>query len=165
MTSAGFSVLSRISALNIGETIYRPLRALKHLDSTRISYALCAVEHAQNRPRAAQEFYLSQVFQSEDVLPLSVPAYDSGDASLPRFPVLCLDRESRNRKFNLLQSLGLGVSCMYRDVLSDIPGVPKVSFTQLGNARRFASQLLTLPTHSGVTSHHLKLVLNGLKRS
>ena len=76
---------------------------------------------------------------------------------LLRYPIL-LSVESRDVIYQALKRAGLGPSVMYPASLPNISGLRSILGTEQSfpNAERFASQLITLPTHVHVNKKNIE---------
>jgi len=151
-----YGCLSRNPALKLGQTIFKPLSALHQLPETR-RQLLTANIHAYTSRSRLIEAELSDIVQRNSSL-MDLP-HAAGERSgrLLRFPLLCADREMRDRLLVAMRKEGLGATAMYRQALPAIEGVAgRVTVRgELVNAQAFGDRLITLPTHAGVTPAHL----------
>lgn len=88
------------------------------------------------------------------------------DALYLRFPIFVDDEEKRNKIYEELNNLGLGISKMYPESLNRI----KPLFTNLNrlkkysNAERISKQILTLPTHYAVTYRDIDCIIKVIEK-
>ena len=83
---------------------------------------------------------------------------------LLRYPLL-LDVASRDRIYQKLKQAGLGPSILYPASLPRITGLTHIidGKQSFPNAEMFASQLLTLPTHSCVSDKNIEKMITILR--
>ncbi|MEJ2516382.1 MAG: DegT/DnrJ/EryC1/StrS family aminotransferase [Gammaproteobacteria bacterium] len=145
-----YGFASRIPALGIGETRYRILDAVSGLEPGRCQAAMAALHGWNAVPtpgQAALEAALGGAVRGWRCV--STSSDDIGRRLL-RLPVLAPSEDARDAALGRL--VDLGASCFYGRCLADIPGMPPgLEGDAPANARAFASRLLTLPVHSGVS--------------
>jgi dTDP-4-amino-4,6-dideoxygalactose transaminase len=85
---------------------------------------------------------------------------------LLRYPLL-LDAVSRDRIYLKLKQAGLGPSILYPASLSKIDGLAHIieDKRSFPNAEMFASQLITLPTHSSVNDENIEKMMTILNEA
>ena len=152
-----YNLINVLPFLHLGETHYHPLAQIAAMAALRLAHVYDAVTDYQLKSRDAQKAIEQMVAEIQSLTALPVKFSDRCGRLL-RYPILCDDQASRNNLLQALQQKGLGASSLYKDALVTIPGVQKDvrlanSYT---NASDFASRLLTLPVHSGVTVKHLQ---------
>lgn len=145
-----YGLVARAPFLKLGTTVFKPLHAVRAMETARLSLL-----------GANAEVYLRRseniAHQLTGMLPSTVMDLPSLLADrrgrLLRYPILCPDGESRDRWLSRLHRAGLGATAMYQRHLSGIDGIAeKVKFSgSLTGAQRFSRRLITLPVHSGVT--------------
>jgi len=152
-----YALLSRNPWLRLGQTQFKPLTAIRRMDSVRQGLLGENVDHYLRRPRTVErvlrELCADSPWIERDLTVEAGPRC----ARLLRYPVLCADRLSRDTLWARLRRAGLGATAMYQQALSEIAGVTeRVSLSApLHGARFFADRLLTLPVHEGVSQAHL----------
>ena len=83
-----------------------------------------------------------------------------------RFPILTRDGSHRARLLGRLRQMGIGAHPSYPTSIADIPGIGlHLAHDQEAcpAAREIAARVLTLPTHPGVTSHDIELMVDGIR--
>lgn len=158
-----YQFLSRNPFLKLGTTQYHSLDKISLLDSQRMEllpYNLEAFHQAENSMADKYSVLFSEIgFDNQ----LNVLGSDRCRRLL-RYPVLFSTVEQKVEIFDRLVALGLGATEMYRSELPLVTGVCDIAICgRLENAISFASRLITLPTHLGVTSKHLSLIKDAFK--
>jgi hypothetical protein len=164
LTRPGYWLASCLPWLYVGETRYGPLRRPRRLGDEARRLAEAVIAGWQDN---------SLLVCSELGWRLASPGYASlaeacgwSDAQpLLRFPLMAKTAEERHRIYRDGRRHGLGVSAMYESILAEVDAAPPMLATgNLGNARDFASRLLTLPVHTGVTPADLEMLFKLLNR-
>ncbi len=144
--------------LHLGETRYHTLQAIEAMDQNRMDLLPANISCYQDDSNAyirceKISLMLESLTDLQDRL-RNLPRVCNIEAKrrLLRYPLL-LDAASRDCAYQSLKQAGLGASIMYPASLPKIPGMnhlldDKQSFP---NAEDFASRVLTLPTHTGVS--------------
>lgn len=99
---------------------------------------------------------------------LTVPGNPGAQAVYPRFPAVFDDERTRDRTLAALRARGFGASGSYPLALMDVPGLaPHLApgLDDTPGARRVASGILTLPTHSYVTQQDLQTMIEIVRGS
>jgi dTDP-4-amino-4,6-dideoxygalactose transaminase len=148
-----------IPFLQLGETRFIPLDYIRGMDQRLLDrLPLALVEHRQRSETIQQKIthMLSQL-GSVDMVDLPATCGQGRSPHLSRYPVLVLPVGLRDRVFKKLDRAGLGPSKMYPASLPQIQGLSEILGTQgpFPSTERFSRTILTLPTHSGVTSEHV----------
>jgi dTDP-4-amino-4,6-dideoxygalactose transaminase len=163
-----YGVLQRAPFINLGETIYKPLRGISPFGADRRNILAANIISYCLRERE-QEKWLASMLKGVDRSCLSdLTVLGVNRASLPllRYPLLLKDQSLRDRLFRALSRAGLGVSKMYPKPLSEIEGL-KYAFThkdEFTEAKSFSQRLLTLPCHSGVSYKDVECIEDFLKK-
>lgn len=151
--------MTRLPMLNIGRTVYKPLDKLSAIPRRPLLAFPANYKRYQQLPRHAECFY-DRLFEALGWGQLSCEPSRRGQ--LLRYPVLCRNREHRDRLLLELTRQGLGASAMYGAELSKIAGVEELEEVRyqdrLANAAHFAERFLTLPTHKTVSEAYLKKI-------
>lgn len=145
--------------LHLGETRYHVLAEIERMDAVRQGLLAANIKCYQSDVAAlaccdkisTKLDSLGQIINGQIInLPRACEA--EAEDRLLRYPVL-VPVESRNQIYLKLQQAGLGVSILYPSSLPNIDGVSEVMGNEqtFPNADRFASQLITLPTHANVS--------------
>lgn len=150
----GYQVLVSLPLIDVGATVYKPLRQVYRLPGWRISYLSANIAAYRMRSRVAQGRIDSLLQQYAPALNLPRTMHAQGGPLL-RYPLLCQSVAQREALQLELQRRGLGVTQMYRRPLPDIEGIPERIEGSFPEAASFASRLLTVPTTSFVNSRHL----------
>ena len=144
--------------LHLGETRYHTLQAIEAMDQKRMDLLPANISCYQDDANASIRcekisLMLESLTDLQDRL-RNLPRLCNIEAKrrLLRYPLL-LEATSRDCAYQSLKQAGLGASIMYPASLPKIPGMNhlldnKQSFP---NADDFASRVLTLPTHTGVS--------------
>ncbi len=159
--------------LHLGETRYHTLQAIEAMDQKRMDLLPANISCYQDDANASiRREKISLMLDSLTDSPdrsMNLPRLCNIEANrrLLRYPLL-LETVLRDVVYQRLKQAGLGVSIMYPASLPKISGVnhlldDKQSFP---NAEDFASRVLTLPTHKGVSDKDIdkmKTILGGLE--
>lgn len=159
--------------LHLGETRYHRLQAIEAMDRKRMDLLPANISCYQDDANASiRREKISLMLESLTDLPdrwMNLPRLCKVKANrrLLRYPLL-LEAKSRYQAYHNLNRAGLGASVMYPSSLPKISGInhlvdDKKSFP---NAEDFASRLLTLPTHAGVSDKDIdkmKIILSELQ--
>lgn len=146
--------IEKIPLLHIGETRFHPLADLRCMPNTQWLAMKQNVDSygALVNVRAELSQAYTHALTGIDGLEL-LP--DKCRASTPpillRYPLLLINKESRNAILTKLESHGYGGSALYEHILPEILDVPLSAITvksKLRNARSFSERLLTLPVHN-----------------
>ncbi|WP_101760236.1 DegT/DnrJ/EryC1/StrS family aminotransferase [Oceanicoccus sp. KOV_DT_Chl] len=137
---------NRNPLLNIGQTIYKPLKQITAIDSVR-KHWLQANIHCYLRRARTIEKNLDETLAMQCLIH---PIAQQNRDPLLRYPVLCEQRQNKDQLYKILNTKGLGASTMYGSSIDRIPGINSLVTLTSDNrhAARFAEALLTLPCHS-----------------
>jgi len=159
--------------LHLGETRYHTLQAIEAMDQKRIDLLPANISCYQDDVDAAARCEKISLML-ESLANIQGKLWDlprvcnvKENRRLLRYPLL-LKASSRDSVYQKLEQAGLGASIMYPVSLPKIPGVNHLldGKQKFPNAEDFASRVLTLPTHAGVTEadvDKMKVVLSELK--
>ena len=143
-----------IPFLHLGETRYHTLQAIEAMDPARLELLAVNIANYQADIKASRrcQAISSMLASQEKVNDLPLICKMPANRRLLRYPIL-LDAASRDRVYQMLKQAGLGASIMYPASLPKISGLSHLldDKQRFPNAEAFASQLLTLPTHSRVS--------------
>ncbi|MEZ5583596.1 MAG: hypothetical protein R3F37_13375 [Candidatus Competibacteraceae bacterium] len=95
------------------------------------------------RPDRWREAAISEMLVDCKAVAVDLPRMLKGQSQrLLRYPLLCRDRETRDRLLTRLETAGLGATAMYREALPWVPGVAAVlnAIPMLPGARAFAER-------------------------
>lgn len=148
-----YGLIGRNPLLSVGETRYAPLPGIRAMDSRRLELLGTNVATWLVRDRW-RETAIAEVLAGCAAVAVDLPRMLWERARrLLRYPLLCRDRDTRDRLLARLESAGLGATAMYREALPCVPGVASAlgAIPALPGARAFAGHLLTLPVHDGVS--------------
>jgi dTDP-4-amino-4,6-dideoxygalactose transaminase len=162
-----YGLASRLPWLRLGETRYERLSAIGGMDEARLRWLGANVREYLSRERW-RERVLSDLLTVTAAKVTDLPRRLSGRAGrLLRYPVLFRSTDLRDKLLGRMRDLGLGGSAMYGEALPDVPGVAEVlgERPSVPGARAFASRLLTLPLHGGVTHRDLNLLAESFGHS
>ncbi len=154
--------------LHLGETHYQQLADIEAIDQVRLDMLTGNIARYQNDAKAVMrgEHISSMLDLQAGVNNLPRLCNVKMSRRLLRYPLL-LDAATRNQVYPKLKQAGLGVSTLYPDSLPKIAGLNVILDDKqvFPNAERFASQLLTLPTHSHVSEKDIEKIGAILKQS
>ncbi len=144
--------------LHLGETRYHTLQAIEAMDQKRMDLLpaniSCYQDDADASIRSEKISLMLDSLTGSPARLMNLPRLCNIEANrrLLRYPLL-LEAESRDRAYHRLKQAGLGVSIMYPASLPKITGVNHLldDKQRFPNAEDFASRVLTLPTHTGVS--------------
>lgn len=138
--------------LHLGETRYHPLLGIDAIDQLRLDMLANNIAMYQSDDSLVRSNKLSAVFDSlPGVKNLSLINDIEVNARLLRYPLL-VEEAYREKIYQRLKQVGLGVSKMYPTSLPKIDGLDNIVGTgNFKNAESFASRIITLPTHRYVT--------------
>ncbi len=150
--------------LHLGETRYHVLAGIKSLDKERLYLLMSNISRYQGDTEAtARCNKISTMLDSLDKINnLPRLCHLEENRRLLRYPLL-VEVKSRDRVYQKLKQAGLGASVMYPTSLPKIKGLNHILGSKQGdnkqgfpNAEMFASQILTLPTHSAVAEKNIE---------
>jgi len=160
-----YPVLENIPFLHIGQTRFRPLGKIRRLDLP--ASALAGGIKAFYRREPIHLLYSRQLAFIEQAGWTIIGSFDSNDR-LPRlrFALLAPDESRRNEAIKKLNENGIGANAFYERVLPEIVDAPVLNHLLAGaypEAKDFASRLVTLPTHEGVTEKDVEAIVSIFK--
>ncbi len=156
--------------LKIGATIYDPGFSIKRLSAFQagLSYGWQARLQSMMNIRTVNARYWTSCLKENPALAKSFSQSCPGNgADAPvRFPVLVGNEIEAKRLLRQSEEKGLGIMMTYPD---SVDGIPELSL-QIGGrgfpvARRYAKNLLTLPTHSFVSDRDKRRIVQLLSSS
>lgn len=156
--------LERVPFLHLGETRFQPLDEIRFMDLP-FSLLQAGMESAEGRAPLHKLLDRELAFLADAEWILL--GCDQNE-SIPRlrYALLAPDANTRDQALVALNRSGIGASRLYRFVLTEIDGVP---LDRLGpqrifpNACDFASRLLTLPLHEGVSHRDVQIIVRELE--
>jgi dTDP-4-amino-4,6-dideoxygalactose transaminase len=158
-----YCFLNRAPFLRLGETLYHPLAVINSMDSFRNALFYANLNFHENKNESVAHAYdeICTVSNLQHLQSLTTPRRQQ----LLRYPLLCIDANSRDDLLHKLNVAGLGSSPMYQRSIIEIPGISELIdvHEDLNNARQFAKRLLTLPAHEYVSLKHIQRIRNILK--
>lgn len=153
-----YAFINRAPFLHLGETRYHPLD--KITAAPEAVYKLLAENYQayQQRSLKPENFYQQHLREKQKLQPLE----SERKQRLLRYPLVLESANDCSVLYRLLSADGLGASRMYQDSLNAVQGVGgKIHcFSNLANAKSFASRLMTLPVHAYVRESHLQKIVN-----
>jgi dTDP-4-amino-4,6-dideoxygalactose transaminase len=153
-----YCFLNRAPFLHLGETRYHPLTGIEGA-SDSVNYLFANNYRAYQQRSRHQQTRFQSAFQSgvQQLDALSSNRY----GRLLRYPLLLPSAEKCSLIYQSLSSAGLGASRLYQESIDKVEGVAgKLQcFSDLPNARKFASRLLTLPVHGFVKDKHIEHII------
>lgn len=160
-----YPLVSRNPLLKLGQTRFKPLAEIAAMDAVRGELLGANVDKHLSRSRWRETLLREALVASGlSVVDLAASA-GLRRKRLLRYPVLLPNGVSRDYVLHRLRHAGLGVTAMYQRALPDIEEVDARVELRGGveHARQFASRLLTLPVHNGVTESHIRKIGGILK--
>ena len=137
--------------LHLGETRYHTLPEIKAMDKQRFGLLATNIRCYQGDNNADYRTEMISLMLERHKAVVNLPRICNAPLNrrLLRYPIL-LDAADRNRIYQNLKRAGLGASLMYPTSLPKVAGLNGLldDKQRLPNAEAFASQLITLPTHS-----------------
>lgn len=145
-----FSVLEALPGLGVGETRYRALERLAPLDAGRMAAAAAGVVRWRREGSPGGPL-VSDALDGVAGLTDLVATAGADRASLLRYPVLTAGAARTRAVIKALHGHGIGASPFYGRALPALDGLPVALPFETPQAADFASRLVTLPAHSGVS--------------
>jgi dTDP-4-amino-4,6-dideoxygalactose transaminase len=147
----------RMPGLGIGATRYRPLRVVEALDEVRLQYLGSNAAAWLSRDRWREVGWEERLRRLSGVVTLPVTLGDRVGRLL-RYPILLPNCSTRDGALHDLRRAGLGATELYGSSLPRVRDMPLPVAVQgpFPNAEEFASRLLVLPVHDGVSSEHIE---------
>lgn len=159
-----YQLLNRNPFIKLGETRYHALHSITRLDELRYRLLPDNLNKYWQKTKMAELFY-DEIFASSAIENHLAGLTSDRRKRLLRYPVLLPEVTQRDELMKRLSKAGLGSTLMYQKPLAEIEGISsliKVSSQQL-NAADFASRLVTLPLHEGVTETYLMRIAAQLR--
>lgn len=159
--------ISKVPALHVGKTVYEPLEAITAASTDIESYIdTAAVYYWESDTSAQQALQDALASSSSAILSLAAACKVSKDARLSRLALLCSSHELRNDLMGRFRRSGYFATAMYERPLPIWDGLGETEVDrEYPNAARFASRLLTLPAHEGVSERDVRRILHVLRRA
>lgn len=155
-----YGLVTHLPFLHIGATRFKPLLDISPMSFPAISGLANNIRHYRQSRHDASKWIGAMLTQinTPKVVDLAHLARASPHARLLRYPLLVTDSDLHTFLYRRLRDLGLGVSRMYPSTLPNIAGLEKIfqDHEAYPHAESFARSILTLPTHQGVTRHHVE---------
>ena len=147
-----YGLVRKLPGLGLGRTLYDETYPVERYSDTLAGFAgtllnkLPALTQGRRDQAAALNRELSKItgVRLVDLPPDSQPAY-------ARLPFLVADTSRRAALLENLEAAGIGATASYPSALGDVPEVAAslpASDRNMPGARRVASSIVTLPTHS-----------------
>lgn len=158
--------LTKVPFLKIGKTEFKPLHELTYLPEfieDRLESSILQFNKIMKAQKEITAKY--QTINSELVFDIT-RNIQLPDLAMLRYPILIRDAKKKEHYLKKLEQEGLGASSMYQKVLSEIENIPKeiiLGEIIIPNARKFASQLITLPCHGDVKKQHVDAIISVLE--
>lgn len=156
-----YGLLLKLPGLNIGNTSYKPPQEITGLDSYRLSLLSTNINTQYTIDRSDTFVQLTELTTPTNVISLA----PESPLKLLRFPLLVKDSINRDKLIEALNKQGIGATTMYGKMLPEIEFIPIESDQKekpYSNAKQFATRLITLPCHTGVTSKDIAIIRNTL---
>ncbi len=160
-----YGLITKAPGLNIGVTVYKPLNNLGRMSVCATQLLSSNLNIYRNRINPQKEYF--EFFKKYNPeLVYNLPEKLSYDMSQPllRYPVIIRNESIRDQLYKRLKPYG--ASAMYKKPLYKIENIDRLLNQQDNNhpnASKFARQLLTLPTHEGVSRKNLQSIKAILK--
>lgn len=160
-----YPVLENMPFLHIGQTRFRPLGKIRRLELPASLLAGGIKAFYQREP--LHLLYSRQLAFIEQSGWKIIGSHNSNDRHPRlRFALLAPDECRRNEAVKKLNENGIGANAFYERVLPDIVDAPAFNHLLAGaypKATDFASRLVTLPTHEGVTKKDVEVIVSVFK--
>lgn len=160
-------LVERLPFLDLGKTVYFPLRAINPMPRHVLERLPPNVRDYREQLGVAQETIrkMLQELSSPDLADLAVQCRHGPSPRLLRYPVLASGQAVRDDLFLALQLAGLGATALYGRALPFVPGLEGVLAAQANvpQAQAFAERLITLPVHSQIAPGHVDRMLRILR--
>ena len=159
-----YGLATKLPGVTVGETVYKPLKDIMAISPSIISKLNTNLDYYKSLPNIAANIH-TRLQQLNLPGLIDLPQMTNHDFVNPllRYPLLIKQRSKRDQ---LYQTLGpYGASLMYQKPLQEIRGVPlNLINTHAATlcAEKFSRQLITLPTHTGVTEKILDKLFDAL---
>lgn len=155
-----YGLAASLPLLQLGQTKFVPLKKISGIDEHSFQRLPANLQAYQHRGKGIQPL-IGEIFErlpSNDILDLPRLCCGQIQPRLLRYPVLVLKSELRDSLYESLRHAGLGVSKMYPCTLPKISGLERILAPQMHFpcAEHLARTILTLPTHSGVSTKHIE---------
>ena len=155
-----YGLLQGLPWLHIGETRYHTLAAITAARKGTTGLLAANIIQYRRRTLWQQDSVAALVHQqaSDQVIDLPRICGWKEDQPLLRYPILLSSSRLKRQMLDRLHILG--ASGMYPTILPDLPGLSSLLAGQgeFPHAARFASRIMTLPTHAGVKSVHISKI-------
>ncbi|HCW91021.1 MAG TPA: hypothetical protein DHU56_13365 [Marinobacter sp.] len=157
-----FALLEKIPFLHLGETHLNLLSDINRLDIPP-GLVSAGIDQYRQRPLWQQVYDRSLSFIDHAGWVRLHAFHDPGDGgscSRLRYALLAPTRWERDVMIDRLNKMGIGANSFYKEPLPEIEGVSDLLDTipNFPAARTFASRLLTLPCHEGVTHSDIERI-------
>ncbi|MBI1425237.1 MAG: hypothetical protein GC149_17450 [Gammaproteobacteria bacterium] len=148
-----YGMATRLPGLNVGETVFKPLNQIAGMPETISTRLNSNIDYYTRLPNIAPEIHSRLREWSPSEL-IDLPGLSHHDFNNPllRYPLLVKSASHRDKLYRALSRYG--ASLMYQRPLYQISGIPSGSINRglkLPVAGAFSQQLITIPTHTGVT--------------
>lgn len=162
-----YGMATRLPGLNIGETVYKPLHEITGILPAITSHINSNITYFKTLPNIAALLHARlKVLKISGMIDLPQTTHHDFHNPLLRYPILITQHENRNLLQQRLQMLG--ASLMYQKPLYQISGVPRgriKSHNIMSQAEAFSRQLITLPTHTGVTEETIDEICSVIQKT
>lgn len=160
-----YAAVTRIPGLKIGETTFTKLTTITRMNSYYFSLLEKNIEEYNARTTNHELIHQNLLnISHHKIVDLFPATANDKNIALLRYPMLITDKEIRDRFFD--RTKNLGVSKMYRCPLNEIRGLEYILKSQnhYPNAKNFANNLVTLPTHQDIQSSVINKIFYHIKR-
>ncbi len=146
-----YGIFARIPGLNIGATIFKPLKSISGMSSLYARLIKSNIAKTRNQKVICWYIHEKLIQISDqrmiDLFPVNVY---KGKTFLLRYPILIKNKSIRDKFFQLTKNYG--VSILYQRPLNEISGMEKIidQKPHYPCASTFSDHLVTLPTHEDV---------------
>jgi dTDP-4-amino-4,6-dideoxygalactose transaminase len=149
-------IVDRIPFLGLGLSRFDPSFAMAQFSTYQYKLAtrLFPLLDAYNRIRRDNADQLRAGIEGVEGIEIPRPVA-AADPVYLRLPILARDEAHRSRLLNRLRDAGIGASTSYPTAIADIPGIQRhlaEDQPSCPGAGSIAARIITLPTHTYVTS-------------
>jgi len=158
-----YRFVSQLPGLNIGRTLYMPLEKITVMSPCYTGLIKHNVDKFRFQPNALQ--YLDKKISNIKhplLINLVAEELDNRPGYLLRYPILIIDKKTRDRFYK--QTQDYGTSLLYQKPLNQINGLEEIldQNSVYPNASHFADHLVTLPCHEDIDKAVIDLIVNKL---
>ena len=162
ITPVFYNLLTAIPGINLGKTIYKPLKSIDAISETTLSKLQSnfnKYNKANNINELSQEI---KSLNSNEIIDLA--KFKNEHTKLLRHPVLFTNLRAKKKLLSTVPNYG--ISEMYKQPLNKIAGLEDIlNFNKkYPNAENFSKALLTFPTHNDFKLRHILKIKKQLRK-